>query len=231
MNTKDQIVCSWGGVAFMIVFLIGWGILSGYLPPHSPNMTAAEVVSFYQQNPVRIRLGLVITLLGTVFLIPFSAVISAQMAKIEGTFPVWSYTQLASAAGTVITFIIPIMMWEVASFRLDRNPELIQLMHDLGWIPMVAATSPYWIAPLAIARVGFMDKSKDPIFPRWACFYNIWVAILVIPGCIIIMFKTGPFAWDGLLAWWLPLVDFGIWFGVMTYLLVKGIKRQALAAR
>ncbi len=230
MNTKDQLFCAWSGVIFMIMMLVGWALMSGFLPPHAPTMTGEEVSAFYQANPTSIRLGLVIALLSSVLLIPFSALITVQMLKIEGPFPVWSYTQLAAAAGTVITFVVPFMMWQAVSFRPDRSPELMLLMNDLAWIPFVGATAPYYIAPIAIAIVGFRDKREQPFFPRWACYYNLWVATLVMPGCIIVMFKTGPFAWNGLFGWWLPLVDFGIWFIVMAVLMHRGVKRQAQQA-
>lgn len=226
MNIKDQIFCSWCGVGFMLVLLGAWAILSGYLPPHSPTMTAHEVAAFYQANPVRIRLGLVLSLLGTVLFIPFSAVISAQMSRIEGKFPVWTYVQLMAAAGTVITFVVPFLIWQTASFRPDRDPNLTQLLNDLAWVPFVAATAPYYIAPIAIAIVGFRDTNPVPFFPRWLCYYNIMATLMVVPGCIIVMFKTGPFAWDGLFGWWIPLIDFGIWFIVMAVVMTQSLKRQ-----
>lgn len=215
---------------FMILLLVGWGLITGFLPPLSPTMTGEEVATFYQTDPIKIRLGLVIALLSSVLLIPFSALITVQMLKIEGASPVWAYTQLAAAAGTVITFVVPLMLWQATSFRPDRSPELMLLMHDLTWVFFVGVTAPYYIVPIAIAIVGFRDKREYPIFPRWACYYNIWVAQLVIPGCIVVMFKTGPFAWDGLFGWWLPAVDFGIWFLVMGFLLHRGVRRQAREA-
>jgi len=38
-----------------------------------------------------------------------------------------------------------------------------------------------------------------------------------------VFFKHGPFAWNGVLAWWIPLTMFFIWFVVMTVLLLRAI--------
>lgn len=228
MNTKDQLICTWSGLVFLLLFFVGWGLLSGFiLPPHSPTMTAAEVGAFYQENPVSIRLGLVIALLACAFYVPFGAVITVQMARIEGRYPVWTITQAMATAGTVIEFAIPTMFWQVASFRPDRHPDVLLALNDLSWLPFVGISAPYFIVPITIAIVGFRDKSAQPMFPRWACYYNLLTASAILPGCVVVLFKSGPMAWNGLISWWLPVIDYGIWFIVMTVLLTKGIKRQA----
>lgn len=227
MNTKDQLICTWGGMAFVLLFFVGWGWLGGFLPPHAPTMTAEQVVAFYQANPVSIRVGLILALLSSTFLVPFGAVLAVQMARIEGRRPVWAVTQAIATGGTVIEFALLVMFWEVASFRPDRNPDILLALNDLSWLPFVGISSPFFIVPVAIALVGFKDKSPNPVFPRWSCYYNLFSATAILPGCLVVLFKSGPFAWNGVFSWWLPVVDFGIWFIVMTVLLIKGIKRQA----
>lgn len=230
MNSRDQIICACSGVVFLVMFFVGWGLLAGFLPPHAPTMTGEEIAAFYGANATQIRLGLVIALLSSAFYLPFSAVISVHMARIEGRYPVWTVTQIMAAAGTLVEFAIPTMIWQVASFRPERNLDTLLAMNDLAWLPFVGISSPFFLVPIAIALVGFRDKSPNPIFPRWACYYNLFTASAILPGSMAVLFKTGPLAWNGLLAWWLPVVDFGIWFFVMTVLLIKGIRREAAQA-
>jgi hypothetical protein len=77
-----------------------------------------------------------------------------------------------------------------------------------------------------IAFVIFLDKREQPIFPRWAGYLNAWIALLLAPAGIIVFFKHGPFAWNGLFSFWLPLTVYSIWVVTMTFLL-----RRALAAQ
>ena len=51
---------------------------------------------------------------------------------------------------------------------------------------------------------------------------------LILPGGLIIFFHSGPFAWSGLFGIWVPFIAFGAWFCLMTYFLIKGIRREAL---
>ena len=69
-----------------------------------------------------------LTMLATMLFIPFSAVITLQMVHIEGRYCVWSVSQMAAAAGTVLTLGFPMMFWATAAFRPERNPELLLLL-------------------------------------------------------------------------------------------------------
>jgi hypothetical protein len=45
-----------------------------------------------------------------------------------------------------------------------------------------------------------------------------------VPACLLTFFKTGPFAWNGLLAFWVPATVFGLWFWVVGFAVIKAIK-------
>ena len=226
MSKRSLLIGAWCGPGFIIGMLVGWLII-GFLPPQQPFSSASEIAAFFQEDPVQIRFGLLIFMWASALYLPFAGVLAVQMAKIEGRYPVWACVQLAAGAGNVLTLTFPTLFWATAAFRLDRDPNLIQLVNDMAWIPFVGMTSPFLIVPISIAIVGFMDKSAQPLFPRWACYYNLFVTALLIPGGVITFFQTGPFAWDGLFGFWIPLTDWGIWFVVTCVLLVKHIHRQA----
>ena len=73
------------------------------------------------------------------------------------------------------------------------------------------------------------DNHERPVFARWLGYFNIWVAILFLPGGLITFFKSGPFAWNGLLAFWLPLTVFFLWYIVMFFALLKAIRQRSTA--
>lgn len=225
---KSQLLACYSGIIFMVFWTIGWFLIGRFIPPHDPGWSGAQVADFYQQHAVSSRVGLLISLWSAAFLMPFTAAISAQMARIEGKYPVWSYTVLGIGAANVLTFTFPVMFWAVAAFRSDRSADLVLLLNDLAWVPFVGMTSPFLLLPIAIAIVGFLDESEEPVFPRWACLYNIGSALLLVPGGLITFFQAGPFAWNGVMGFWLPVTDFFIWFFVMTFLLRKAVLRQAL---
>jgi hypothetical protein len=50
---------------------------------------------------------------------------------------------------------------------------------------------------------------------------------LFLPDQLLFFFKTGPFAWNGLFAFWVPLSVFGGWFFMVSYLIRRDVLRQS----
>jgi len=230
MNTRNQLLCAWSGLAFTFAFMVGFWLIANYVPPPSPNTTAAEIAAMYQQHTGQIRLGLLIMMVSSRLICPVVAVISIQMKRMEGTPSILSYTQLSSGSLGVLIFIIPILLWTAAAFRPERNPELILLLNDLGWLIFLMPFTTFVVQNVAIGLAILGDKNAEPIFPRWSGFFTLWVAVLFLPGGLLTFFKTGPFAWNGLFVFWVPLVIFFIWYLVMFALLRKCIITQGQQA-
>ena len=49
----------------------------------------------------------------------------------------------------------------------------------------------------------------------------IWVLLGQLPGQLLFFFKTGPFAWNGLFAFYLPMTVFFVWFIAAFYVMRK----------
>ncbi|MDB6062344.1 MAG: hypothetical protein JWM78_2447 [Verrucomicrobiaceae bacterium] len=226
MNKRSQLICLWAAPLMGVMVTIGWWLLAKFVPPPLPSSGAAEIAELFRQNTNGIRVGMILLVAGAGLFAPFIAVISAQIQRIEGSPPVLAYTQLLGGAMSIAIILIPAMLWTTAAFRPERNPELILLLNDASWLIIAMTFSPAVIQNVAIGLAILGDKNQPPIFPRWVGYLNFWVAFLLLPAGLMTFFKTGPFAWNGLLAFWMPLVVFAIWFNVMFITLLKAIKRQ-----
>ncbi|MGW3953030.1 hypothetical protein ACWEKM_19415 [Streptomyces sp. NPDC004752] len=71
------------------------------------------------------------------------------------------------------------------------------------------------------------DKRPTPLLPRWSAYLSFWMAFLFLPSMLLTFFKTGPgpFAWNGILSFWVAAGAFGAWFLAMTYLMVRAASR------
>jgi len=226
MKMRNQMLCTWSAPVFVAVFTVGFWFLARYLPPPSPNATATDIAALYQQHTGQIRLGMFLMMACSALVAPFVAVISVQMKRMEGGAGVLTYTQLSAGTVGILFLILPALLWTVAAFRPERDPNLILLLNDMGWIFFLMPFGTFMIQNLAIG-IAILAHSGPQIFPRWAGYFNLWVAVLFVPGGLLTFFKTGPFAWDGLFVFWVPLVVFLLWYGVMFVLLRQAIAKSS----
>ena len=222
MTTADQRFGAWSGM--IAAGLIGIALLlPGFVPPPSPALSTEEVVAIYQSKTGAIRLGMFIGMFGIAFYPLFVGAISTQMRRMQGIsrFPV--YVQLGAGSISILMLLIPLMLILVAAFRPDRDPLTTVALNDMAWLFFITPFSTFLAQNIAIAIGILSDKSPRPVFPRWLAYLNIWTGLLFVPGGLAFFFKTGPFAWNGLLAFWLPAVVFFAWLIIMAVMLLKAI--------
>lgn len=225
VNGKNQRLCIWAGVPMCTLWGGGF-VLAGFMPPPSPEDTGAELAKMFAEDTTSIRIGLVLVVLGTALLAAFCGVISVHMKRIEGRHSPLTYTQLILAACLVLEFIFPLLFLQGAAYREGRSHELILAMDDVAWLMFVGIVSTAALQVLVIGIAILGDPRPVPIFPRWLGFVNIWVALTFCTGNVIFFVKDGPLAWNGVFAWWLVAVAFGVWITSMTVMLLKAVDRQ-----
>jgi hypothetical protein len=64
------------------------------------------------------------------------------------------------------------------------------------------------------------------VLPRWVGYMNIWCAMIFVPAGAIVFTKTGPLAYDGLLALYIPLGVFFLWMVGFTVGVLQTIRRD-----
>ena len=221
-------LCIWLGPIAFAFFGIGLIGFARFLPPPAPWMTASEIAAIYSGNTLGIRLGGITIMLAAGLFAPFFASITVFMTRMEGRSPAYAWTQAMSATIVVICFFVGAMLFAITAFRPERPEDVTQLLNDFAWLLFVAPAPPAVIQTFAIGFAILGDPHK--ILPRWTAFFSFWVAVLFIPGALAILFKTGPFAWNGVLDFWLPAVLVGVWSNVMAMQMLKAIKNGRWAA-
>lgn len=224
MSRIDQKICAWGGPFCAATNGAGL-IMAGFLPPPSPSLSATEIAALYTANAPWIRAGMILTLLGIVGFCSMIAVVSTQMRRmlLDNRLPV--YMQLGAGSIGVLTVMFPTMIFAIAAFRPERDPALTQLLNDLGWLIIIPAFPTFLAQYGAIAMGILADRRPVPVYPRWVAYLNIWIALLFVPGAFAFIFKHGPFAWNGILSFWVAASAFFTWLVVMTPLTIKAINR------
>jgi hypothetical protein len=81
----------WSGLGCLVLMGVGPLFFAGCVLPPAPTHTAAEIVAFYSENPVRMWAGFAIVMFGSALIIPFTVVLFPQMQRIEGRPSPWAY--------------------------------------------------------------------------------------------------------------------------------------------
>lgn len=226
MNRTAQLICIWCGPAFMILLGVGAVNIGGLLPPWAgPDQDAVYVAQVFWDHANRIRLGAVIMAGGMGLVAPWGAAMAVQTRRREGRYPVLTYAQLTCAAAGTAMILVTCMFWGLAAFRPHGvSPDIVQFCHDAGWFFFLCTWCPFAVWCTAIGLATLLDKTDTPVYPRWAGYLSIWAALLVIPGGMIMFFRTGPLAYNGILGLYIPVGSFSVWVITMTVLTIKNIK-------
>lgn len=228
MQFFDQRICAWGG-PFCAAFLGAGLLMAGFVPPPSPELDAVGIAAVYQNNAGLIRAGMILGLVGIAGYTALVGAISAQLRRMQGISRLAPYLQLGAGAIGVLTVMFPVMIFAIAAFRPERDPQLTQLLNDVGWLVIIPAF-PTFVAQFGAIAFGILgDRSTTPVYPRWAAFFNLWVGVLFVPGGFAYFFRSGPFAWNGLLAFWVAAGAFFVWLLVMSWLTLRAIGDEAAA--
>lgn len=227
---RAHIWAGWTGWIFTAGFLIAcMPLLAWTIPPKiSPSASPAEVHDFYVNHLTQIRAGAWIGMVASAFYYPWGAAIAAMCRRIEnGRPPILTYTQLGAVGVAVFNSVLYFFWMAFCAFRADTmDPTLLRTLNDFQYILLEFEVFPLSLWAVSIGLMVLLDNSPRPVFPRWTAWVNFWFAGLVMTGQFMIFFKTGPVAWNGVLALYWPAFTFFVWICVMSYMIIKGAKAE-----
>lgn len=214
----------WTGIALVAMTAIGFGGFLGYINPPSPSLSAADMLARVAANQTSMLIGCALCTFFWSFWVTWAAPLIIFIRRMERA-PLLTYASLANVGGNAAVITCIAVAWTVMAFRAD-NALIVQVFNDFGFFLFLYTWPPFaiwmWIIAIAILR----DINPEPVFPRWVAFYNLWAGILMAPASLMGFFKAGPFAYNGLLAFWLVAIDFFLWMVVMSVVMFRAVARE-----
>jgi hypothetical protein len=229
MSERSQRVLVWWAVIFAVIYGIALWLLLDMVPPPTAKLDATQIAHWYAVRHTKIRVGAVIASWTSAFMVPLAIVVAAQIERQEKGSKVWTWMTISGGGLMSIFLVLPPLFWGVAAFTPTRAPQITAIMHELGMLTLTTTDQYYvfmWVAIVVISLTP--SAAKHSPFPRWFGYFTAWTAIMFEAGAFAFLPRTGPFAWNGLLVFWVPLTLFGAWIAVMSYLLLGALKQQRL---
>jgi hypothetical protein len=221
----DQWICYWSIPVFYTAFGLIFVVMGRIMPPQSPAASVEDIVAYMARPQLGMGVALLSLTLGFASL--SSGVIVVQMKRMEGVSRALPYAYLAAlAVAGVPGCLLPALIFAAGVFRPDYDPQIQVMLYDLGFLSFVGSLGCFIVQYLVFALAIFLDRRA--IFPRWLGYFTIWALVTELVAVPVWVTRTGGFAWNGLLAFWLGTAIFVGWEFSMCVCLYRAIKNQPI---
>lgn len=222
-NSKlDQYICFWSVPVFYNLFGLVFVPLSWMMPPRSPDSSVAEIVEFMQSPNLLIASSILILALG------LSAVANACyliQIKRMSVSPVFRYAFIAgSMVGAIVGCLFPMFCFGLGAYRSGYDPEILVMLYDFGYLSFIGSLGCFCLNWMLLSLAIILDKNR--MLPKWLGYYTIWQYVTELFATTVWITKSGPFAWDGELAFWFNMVIYVPWQFIVYFCIYRAIKNQ-----
>lgn len=218
----DQLICFWSVPAFYTLFGIVFVPLSWMMPPRSPSSELPQIVEFMQSDNLLIATTILILSIG---LATVANACYAVQIKRMSVSPAFLITFLmGSIAGCIVGCLFPMFCFGLGAFRPEYDPEILAMLYDFGYLSFIGSLGCFCVMWSTLGLAIILDKNG--ILPKWLGYYTVWQYMTELFAATVWLTKTGPFAWDGLMAFWFNMVLYVPWQIVVYYQIYKSILNQ-----
>jgi hypothetical protein len=222
----DLRVCFWVVPIFYSLFGLIFVPLTRVMPPPRPDVTAHQMVGFLQQHALTIQIGFALLMIVIGFAGVTNGVVAYEIKRMSVN-PAFAYAYLgALAVGALPGCLMAAISFLAAVFRPGRDVQIVALLYDVTFLSFVGSLGCFSTAYLVLAIAILLDKNA--IFPKWLAYISIWQIVTELLATPVFIFRSGPFAWNGSISFWMGTAIFGFWEVCVIVLLKKAIDRQPL---
>jgi len=224
------------GLGVVPVLFVGM-LLSGALPPFDPAWNADQTVEALTTHHLRHGIGYVVLAMGWSLYAFWGAAVTASIWRMERDRrpPILTMAHGILVGGNVVYFQMIAMAWMVAGFRAgDISTEISQAFSDFGWFLVLGSFAPFSLQSVVIAIATIEDRRAHRVWDNSRPItYAAWAyAAAGLLSVAIHMVKSGPFAFNGILAFWVTVSTWAVWEILITrqmFVTIARDKRQKLA--
>jgi hypothetical protein len=218
----DQWLCFWSVPFFYNLFGIVFVPLSWMMPPRSPSNSLAGKIEFMQSPNLLIACVILVLALGLSAV--SNAVYMCQMKRMSVS-PAFRFAFLAATiAGAIVGGLFPMFCFGLGAFRHGYRPEILAMLYDFGYLSFIGCLGCFFITWSCLGLSIVLDKNDT--LPKWLGYYTLWQAVTEIFATTVWVAHDGPFAWNGLLAFWFDMVIYVPWQMIVYVCIYQAIKRQ-----
>jgi hypothetical protein len=211
-------------VGFYSLYTVVFFVITRTQPPGKPWYDPNQVVGWFADRHTGLLVGFaLIFVLGGLSVTSIALITySIRRMSVSRAFA-YSYLILYAVAA-VPGFVFICVAMTVGAMRPDRDPALQQWLYDLGFLSFSGTMGVFLVGSLIWMAAILLDENR--VFPKWFGYLNLCNALTEVVIAPSWIFQRGVFAWNGVIAWWIDVVVFGLYTGIFIYLLRSLILRE-----
>ncbi|OBJ06493.1 hypothetical protein, partial [Mycobacterium colombiense] len=156
---------------------------------------------------------------------PVSNAVYFIQIKRMSVSPVFRYTVMMGAiTGTIVGMLFPLFCFGLGAFRPGYDPAILAMLYDFGYLAFIGSLGCFCIMWMAFGLAIILDENL--ILPKWLGYYTVWQYMSELIAAPVWIAKSGPFAWNGLMTFWLAMALFVSWQFIVYVCIFRAIKNQ-----
>ena len=218
----------WIGWWTLLVFYNLYGLLFFVVtrtqPPPEPSLDPSEIVQWFGARHDGLLYGYAIVFIvgGATAIMNAMLAYSIRRMSVSHAFA-HSYL-LIYALATFPGMLLMGVACTVGAMRPDRDPEVMRWLYDLAFLSFEGTMGVFLIGSLIWMVAVLLDENG--VFPKWFGYLNLCNALTEVVVAPAWIFRSGAFAWDGAIAWWINMAVFVTYTTVFLTLLRRMILRE-----
>jgi hypothetical protein len=224
---RHQLFALWCAPIFTVLVVVGWLGLAHFWLPAPADLGAESTKTFFvETHRAGMVLGNSILIVACALLVVVSIQFGLQLAEREGPRPLWSFT--SAACGVMIALIVFLNagFWIGAAYRPDASADLVVALNDVAWFGFLLGWVFLSLQMVATTLVALGDESRAPLVPPWVSKASLVGAVLLACAGGPAFTKSGPFAYHGALAFYVPMAIWALWLDGHAWLLRRRLVEE-----
>lgn len=221
---REMWLAWWTMVVFYNFFFLIFFFVTRVQPPPDPAWDIPRVLEWFATRRFGLLLGFSVCFAITGLTVAANSLIAYSMRRMSVS-PAFAYSylllySLSAIPGMLLTCIALV----AGAMRPDRDPQIIHWLYDFAFMAFDGTMGVFLVGSLIWMAAILLDENH--VMPTWFGYLNLCNALteVVVAPCWI--FKQGPFAWDGEIAWWIDVGVFMVYTGAFIMLLRRMIERE-----
>jgi hypothetical protein len=221
---RELWIAWWTMVVFYQLFGLLFFVVSSTQPPPPPWWEPTRVAQWFDDHRYGLLIGFAFVFIISGMTALMNALIAYSMRRMSVS-RAFAYSYLVIyALSTGPGMLVMGIALTVGAMRPDRDPELIRWLYDFAFMTFEGTLGVFLVGTLVWMVAILLDENR--VFPKWFAYLNLCNALTEVVVAPAWIFKSGVFAWDGVIAWWINMGVFVTYTTVFITLLRRMIVRE-----